>query len=336
MAFTSAVAAGKRAAGKGGAHPKIGKIDTHFHFAPDFWIKAVQDAGLFQPFDHWSIDSAYPYFEKYDVAAGVLSVSSPGINFMPPAQAVSFARRLNETAAEIVRDKPARFGSFATLPMVDVDATVREIAHGYEVLGIDGVGMLSNVNGVYPGDAHFDPVLQELNRHKAVVFIHPTSPVYGTAPKAPDIAEWPFDTARAAISLIYSGALRRYPDIRFILAHGGGGLAAAVAFRTALFAPRIKGMTPPFTEAEAYQEMASFYYDLALGARGNVLGALRGLCPIEHVLFGTDWTFAPDSVIRTEVDGFNALKMSPAERLAIGRGNALKLFPRLAKAQSTS
>ena len=84
------------------------------------------------------------------------------------------ARTCNEFQARRMREHPARFGAFALLPLPDVDGALEEISYALDVLRLDGIGLFSSVNDCYLGDPLFDPVFDELNRRKAVVFIHPT------------------------------------------------------------------------------------------------------------------------------------------------------------------
>ena len=315
--------------------PSTGRIDVQFHFSPDFYTDLVEQSGGGHIVTRgWSVPNALEYFEKYNVAAGILSVSTPGVDFLEPAESVALARRLNDAAAEVARGNPGRFGNFATLPMQDVEATLTEIAYCYDELKMEGVCMMSNVKGRYLGHADFAPIFDELNRRKAVIFVHPTDPAYaGTdiVQMAP-VAEWPFDTTRAAIDLMYSGTIARCPDISVILAHAGGALpmvARRVISMSGFYGAAKEGMAAiPKTAAQ----VANFYYDLAISAGENAIGAIRGVSNLDHVLFACDWPFAPDMAVRVNVAGFEGLKITPEERHAIERGNAARLFPTLVQA----
>jgi 6-methylsalicylate decarboxylase len=106
------------------------------------------------------------------------------------------------------------------------------------VLGLDGLALLSNVGGIYPGDLAWDPLFEELERRAAYVFLHPAAPP--GPPPIPAHPVWlyelPFDTTRAAVNLVYSGTLERCPHVRLQLAHLGGAapfLAHSIASLTA-------------------------------------------------------------------------------------------------------
>lgn len=334
VATIAPLMAGTAAASEKSAMPgppvSAGRIDVQFHFSPAFYTQMVKATKKHITTDRWNVENALAYMDKNHVSAGILSVSTPGVLFVSPAESVPLARRLNDAAAEVVRTHPTRFGSFATLPMADVPATLEEIAYCLDTLGMEGVCMMSNIGGRYLGHESFAAIFDELNRRKAVVFIHPHDPAdYGQL-NAPKVGEWPFDTTRTATDLIYSGTIRRCPDIRFILAHAGGALP--------MIAQRVKGMSsvysyakPPVHPPEVAQHIAKFYYDLAISAHENSIGALRGVTSLDHVLFACDWPFAPDPAVADNVNGFEALALTAKERYAIERGNAASLFPRLVK-----
>src|SRR6185437_4865242 len=144
---------------------------------------------------------------------------------LPPAEASRMARLCNDYGAGMVRDFPGRYGLFATLPMVDIDASLREIEHAFNTLKADGVGLQTNYGDKWPGDKTYAPVFDELNRRKALVYFHPTdSPAFdGILPDVPSpMIEFPFDSTRAIVSLLFSGTFTRCADIRWIFSHGGG------------------------------------------------------------------------------------------------------------------
>jgi predicted TIM-barrel fold metal-dependent hydrolase len=304
-----------------------GRVDVQFHFSPSFYTDLLKGTSVITT-DRWSVENALVYMDANDVAAGVMSVSTPGVDFLAPAESVALARRLNDAAAEVVSQNPGRFGSFATLPMQDPAAALDEISRCFDELGMDGVCLMSNVLGRYPGHEGVAAVFDELNRRQAVIFIHPTDPAYGDMLGVAPVAEWPFDTARAAIDLIYSGTIRRCPEIRVILAHAGGALP--------MLRNRVTGMCsfystaePPVAPPEAANQIAGFYYDLAISAGDYAIGALRGVTDLDHVLFACDWPFAPDPAVASNITGFEALSLSTKERRAIERGTAERLFPGL-------
>src|SRR4029453_2988562 len=136
----------------------------------------------------------------------------------------------NENGAKMVSDHKGRFALLAVLPLPDVDASLREIEYAFDTLKAVGVGLLSNWGDRWLGDSAFQPVLDELNRRKTVVYTHGAAPACcggNFVPNVPEITvEYNTDVSRAIVNLISSGAANRTPDIRYIMSHGGGTITA--------------------------------------------------------------------------------------------------------------
>jgi predicted TIM-barrel fold metal-dependent hydrolase len=272
--------------------------------------------------------------DRNGVQAALLSVSAPGVHFGDDAAARRLARACNEYSAEVVRDHPARFGAFASLPLPDVDGALAELAYVYDELGVDGIVLQSShSDGSYLGDPRFEPVLDELDRRRAVVFVHPAIP--RTAAAIPiDIPvfgmEFTFDTTRAAFNLAYTGALERHPDIEWILAHAGGTVPYLVDRFGLLWA-----MDPELAERApqgALAYLSRLHYDTALSANRHAFASLGELVGWDRVLFGSDYPFAPEIVTSLSVMSLDGdTRFDARERAAILEGNAARLFPALAR-----
>lgn len=203
-------------------------LDLHAHFLPSEYVAAAERAGHLRPdgLPAWPKWSAQKHLESMDAAGietAVLSVSSPGVHFGDDFRAQVLARRVNEAAAELGRDHPGRFGSFASLPLPDVEGALVELDYAYDVLQADGVVLLSNAGGMYPGEPPWEPLWRALNDRSAMVLLHPTSPPQWrqvALDRPRPMLEFPFDTARAVADLALTGILTRYPDIRFVVVDG--------------------------------------------------------------------------------------------------------------------
>jgi predicted TIM-barrel fold metal-dependent hydrolase len=142
-------------------------VDLHHHAIPDFYWEASNEdgnaAGGITP-PRWSLEGAIAYLDEAGIDAAVPSISTPGVHFGDDAAARSLARKVNEYLADIRRDRPDRFGAFATLPLPDIEGSLDEIAYAFDVLDLDGVSVLTNAGASYLGDARFDPIFAELQR----------------------------------------------------------------------------------------------------------------------------------------------------------------------------
>lgn len=314
-----------------------GRIDVHAHFLPDFYCEALAKAGLEtldggMPIPAWSEQAAIDMMDRQQIATAMVSLSSPSTHFLPLADRISLCRRINEAGRALIDNRPGRFGFFASLPMPDVEASLAEIAYALDELGVDGGILETNVNGQYLGDPHFAPIFAELNRRGATVFLHPTSPAclpqLGPGRPAP-LLEFPLDTTRAIVDLLYSRTLQNNPDIKLIVPHGGAALPALVA-RIAAFANLPIIEPRPASEAEVFETLARLHYDVALSAHPVALAGLRRLAPLSQILFGSDWPFTPEMGVARNIHQLSQSGLSEADLQAIARDNAERIFPRLA------
>ena len=247
------------------APDKPQRIDVHHHFSPPKWIAEVKGRELLQPANtNWTPDKSIEDMDKGGVAAAVVSVTNPGLWFGDPAMTRRLARDCNDYGAKLVQDHPKRFGLFAATPMPDIDATLREIEYAYDQLKADGIHFFTSYGDVWFGNPRFTPVMEELNRRKAVIHIHPTAPncCKNLIPDVPaGVMEYGTDTTRAILGVMFSGTAVRFPDIRYIWSHGGG-TAPFLAGRIEGSATRLKDREQRLPNG-AMHELRKFYYDTA-------------------------------------------------------------------------
>lgn len=305
------------------------RIDVHQHFLPPSYGAALTAQGVTSggwPMPSWSAEGAVEAMDEAGIATGILSISAPGTHIGDNAQARELSRASNEFGAELVKDRPTRFGLFASLPLPDVDGALAEAAYALDTLGADGVALMTNAHGRYLGDPAFEPLWAELDARGAVAFIHPTEtelPMLKSAP-AP-IVDFPFDTTRTAVDMAMAGVLSRYPNMKVILSHAGGALPY-LAHRVAATASVVSSLSPEAILAE----LRRFYFDIALSGSPTALPSLLAFADPGHILYGSDRPFAPNPTI-TYFDGYlDTHERSEGQSDAINRGNAEVLFPRLA------
>lgn len=318
--------------GGGGGAQKI--IDTHHHFYPPEYQKAWLGWEAERKIPHfatqvsWSVEKALAEMDKANVRTGILSLAStPGVWFdKGPAEAMKMARLCNEYGAKMVKDHPGRFGLFATLPMVDVNESLKEIAYAFDVLKADGVGLQTNYGDVWPGDAKFKPVFDELNRRKAVVYFHPLAAAccgrlsVGTFPA---VIEVPHDTTRAVVSLLLSGTFARNRDTKWLFSHAGGTVPMLAGRMEYFFKfrPDAKTIAPDGFEAE----FRRLYYDTANATHPSSMASLLKLVPETQVVYGSDYPYVP---MDTQAAALRKLGLPDATVQAIESGNAMNLVPR--------
>jgi predicted TIM-barrel fold metal-dependent hydrolase len=266
--------------------------------------------------------------DEAGIRTAVLSIAStPGLWFdLDADKASQMARDCNDYAAEWMREKPGRFGLFATLSMLDIDRTLKEIEYAFDTLKAAGVGLQSNYGDKWLGDSKYRPVFDELNRRGAVVYVHPlVADCCGdlSVGTFPAVIEVPHDTTRCVTSLLLSGGLARWRDIRWLFSHAGGTIPMMAGRIDAFYGkrPNLKEFAPD----GIIGELRRLNYDTANATSAPTMAALTKLVSASQITYGTDYPyFGLGQFKDLEAAGFSA-----AELEAIGSGNATRLIPRL-------
>lgn len=317
------------------AQTSPGIIDVHHHLSPPTFIDALLKHKLGErPMLEWTPARSIEDMDRAGVATSITSITTPGVWFGDDRQARVLARECNDFAAELASQYPGRFGTFASIPLPHVDGCLKEIEYAFDVLKVDGIGVMTSFGDTWLGDAAFAPVMEELNRRKAVLYTHPS---IGNCCRnlLPDVhysvIELATDTTRAIANLIFTGTTTKYPDIRYIFSHAGGTVPFIYQRFTrypgfdkaAGLGKDIQGKVP----AGVMNALRRFYYDTAQAAHPMAMVPLKMLVSSSQILFGTDFPF------RTAADHVKGLKESgfdESELASIYRENARRILPDLA------
>ncbi|MHA6739136.1 amidohydrolase family protein [Rhodococcus erythropolis] len=317
------------------------RIDLHAHFLPPDYRSALLSHGFVTiggyPTPMWSPEAAIDFMDRYGIEAQALSVSDPGVSFLRGKEANDLARYCNSYAADLFKAHPTRFAAFAVLPMPDVPASIAEAEYALDVLGLDGVVLLSAYDGIYLGDPRFDPLMAVLNARGAYVFVHPASIPADAKPESPIpdfVEEFTFDTTRAATLMIATETLVRFPNIRFQLAHAGGTLPF-LSHRIGLAAQTPIGdlwpaTVPRLSVLDVKNRVNRFYYDTALSAAEPAMRSVLAVTSRDHVVFGSDWPFSQLTLTGSgDPQPELSETFSHEDRVEIERINPLRELPRL-------
>jgi len=307
-----------------------GRIDVHQHTVPPFYTKVMEKEILAtgHPLPTWTPALAIETMDKAGVATGMLSPMTRVVQDSlsdKSERARKLARQNNDYTQQLVHDYPGRFGHFAALPLPDTDGSLKEIAYAYDTLKADGISLWTSYGDKWPGDPAFAPVFEELNRRRAIVFIHSAPPACCRTlqPGVMDsVVEYDFDIARAIVSFLKNDGFRKYSNVRFIFPHSGGTLP--------MLANRVTETLPEKrseTESENLMEqIRNLYFDIAHAAYPAPFTALTKIVPLTQILFGSDYPIVPFPVTEVPLDHIGT---PPSFLEAVNRGNAEKLFPRL-------
>ena len=312
-------------------------VDIHHHVIPDFYRAATEiggrSVGGVLP-ARWTEANALSFMDEAGIDVAITSISAPGVHLGDHVQARDLARRCNDVTAELIRDRPDRFGGFAILPLPDIAAALDELTRAFDELELDGVVLMTNAAGAYLGDPRYAPLFEELQRRRAVVFVHPTVSPDASAHGFgfPDsLLDFPVDTARTVAHMHYRGVFGRTPDVRYVLSHAGGVLpylahrfAIVDAMQVVPDADGIRGMA-----ADAFRRL---YWDTALAWSDPILRMLRVVVGMNRVVYGSDYPYLrPDLAVRGRAELEASPELSGDERAALLHGTAITLIPRLGK-----
>jgi predicted TIM-barrel fold metal-dependent hydrolase len=310
-------------------------VDLHQHVIPDFYWEASNEdgnaAGGITP-PRWSLAGAIAYLDEAGIDVAVPSISTPGVHFGDDAAARVLARRVNEYLASIKRDRPDRFGGFASLPLPDVEGSIEQLAYALDVLDLDGVSLMTNAGGCYLGDARFDALFHELQRREAVVFVHPTAspdPIAHTLGLPDALLDYPADTSRAIAKLHYSNTFARTPDVKYLFSHAGGTIPYLASRFGIVDAMHV---IPGEEERGTFAATATrLHWDTASAFGDPILRLLRSVTGLRNVVLGTDYPYPDDEI---SIGGLRSLEHSPElddeERRGLLGETAARLIPRLA------
>jgi 6-methylsalicylate decarboxylase len=179
-------------------------------------------------------------------------------------------------AAEMRKDYPGRFGIFAPLSMLNIDATLKEIEHAFDVIKADGINLQSNYGDKWLGNPIYKPVLEELNRRKAVVYVHPLV--------AACCSQLSVGTFPAVIEVPHR-------DIKWLFSHAGGTIPMMAGRINSFYGarPNLKEFAPDGIEGE----FKRLYYDTANATSAPAMAALMKLVPVSQITYGSDYPYFP-------------------------------------------
>jgi predicted TIM-barrel fold metal-dependent hydrolase len=321
---------------------KFHRVDWHHHFGPPEWKSFMASRNVLYPtWADWSPAQSVQELDKAGVATAMVSITYPGIwlgeNVATIEATRKLARQCNDFGAKMMADFPGRFGLFAVLPLPDVEGSLREIEYAFDTLKADGVGLLTSYGDKWLGDTSFAPVLEELNRRKAVVFTHANVPSCCTRGGSGaqrylvpgvnnNVIEYGTDTTRAIMSLVVINVNEKYPNLRFSFSHGGGTMPYLI--ERILGRKDMASLTDPTRPNARLTQLRQFYYDTANANNIVAMTALAKVVGVSQIMFGTDFCYE-GPVLEQLNDLTNCGAFTPAQLQSVCYENAVSLIPRL-------
>ena len=272
---------------------KARTVDVHTHIIIPEYVEMLKAHGA-------ELEETFP-LPTWGTA--VLTMPAPQPYYGDAEESARCIRRVNEVSAKVKQDYPGRFRFCAALPLPDVDAAIREAVYALDTLGADGVKLATNSRGQYLGDEALDPLMEVLNKRHAVIIVHPHRPtpypeeIIATTPLA--MYEYPAETTRAVVNMLARNVLVRYPNLKVVVPHCGSFLPLAL--------PRMKSILPAMV-AQGYMQpidwegnLSRLYFDLAGSPTVEVLRSLLTITTPGHILYGSDYPYLPDAVLKSNL-----------------------------------
>lgn len=286
-------------------------IDVHHHIIPKQAPKSLN-------FPKWSIEEDLEAMDRLGVEVSLLSVPVSGNSEM--------VLRINEHLASLVQYNTNRYGFFASLSLENIDSTLGQVEYAYQSFQAVGFILPTNYNGLYLGSEKLVPLLDELDKRNAVVLIHPTAPSgdnFPTFNRDLSVYEYPLETTRAVMDMIYNNRLSQFPNIKWIISHAGGTIPF-LSHRLSI-AHEWNGVSQ--NENEVLEAIGSLYFDLALSTADNVYQCLKSVTSESHILLGTDYPLRNESGVSKSLNHINNTSVfTQIEKQDILFNNAHKLF----------
>ncbi len=275
---------------------------------------------------HRLMDARLEAMDEAGVDTHIITFTTPGTLIETPERSAELSSKVNDLFAEIQREHPERLPALATLPLNKPEACAAELERAVGSLGLKGVCVYSNANGVALSDPEFRPMFEVADDLRLAVFIHPTFPVGVEAME--DYMLMPavgflMDTTLAAASLLFSGTVERFPNIRWVLGHLGG----AVPY----LAERLDRCYEAFPQCRANLARHPtaylkdrFYYD-TVNFDVDALNFAVGFAGADHIIAGSDYPHQIGSMPKM-IESINAMDLSEEDRAGILSGNAVRLL----------
>jgi uncharacterized protein len=293
-----------------------------------------------------NLDIRFTMMDLYGDYRQVFSLSAPPIEALGGADVTpDLARLANDAMAETVAKHPDRFPGFvASLPLNNVEASLREIDRALTDLHATGVQIFTNVNGKPLDLPEFRPIFQKMAQANLPIWMHPTRGADFADYKTEDKSKlemwwvfgWPYETSVAMSRMIFAGLFDEMPNLRIVTHHMGG----MIPYFAGRIGPGLDQLGSRTEEEDLTRHLTQLkkrpfdYYKMFLADTalfGNRPGLELGLSffGVDHVLFASDFPFDPEKGtfnIRETIKDIDGLQISDADRQQIYEGNARKLL----------
>lgn len=259
----------------------------------------------------------------------VLSLTTPGVDQLDPAEAIKLAQNTNDLLADAVRRHPNRFAGFAALPSSAPNAAADELERMVDEHSFKGALIDGHIRGRYLDDEFFWPILERAESLKVPLYLHPTIPpqpviqAYYAGNYTAEVTDlfaasawgWHIETAIHVLRLILSGAFDRYPGLQLIIGHLGEALPFMQARIDRQLTMEVTKLHRPIS---AYLRENLHYTVSGFNFVPTFLDLLLEV-GVNRIMFSADYPFGSMSEAHSFLD---QLPVSPADKEKIAHVNA--------------
>jgi aminocarboxymuconate-semialdehyde decarboxylase len=323
------------------------KLDLHTHYYPQAYFDLIRDIPSDFTFDKsptgqtiikyrdarffgitppmTDVARRLEDMDRVGIDVEVVSLSTPNVFFTGSNLQAEVAVLVNDAYADLVAQHPSRFKAFASIPMDDPDAALRELHRALDELKLNGVILLSNIRGKALTAPEYRAFFAEANQMKLCILLHPMLPAnaepYGEYVLGPIIG-FPFDTTLAVARMCYDGMLRDFPNIRWIVGHLGGAVPYLME--------RMDNGWRDFAECrEKIDQLPStylkrLYYD-TVSFSSYTLNLVAEMIGVDHMVMGSDYPHLLGSIDRA-VSSIENLDVTEEDKQQIFEGTAVSIL----------
>jgi aminocarboxymuconate-semialdehyde decarboxylase len=325
------------------------QIDIHSHVIPDRIVaaiaanpkrfqariegegaarKIIHDQGYVYPLfaEFREVDAKLDSMDRKGIDISVISPAPPMFYYWADADlALEVAGLVNDGVADMVGARPDRLRGMATVPMQHPDAAVAELERVVRNFGFKAVEIGTSIEGAQLAEERFRPLLRRASELNVFVFAHP----YYVGAKAglenyylTNLIGNPLDTTVMLANLMFSGRLDELPDLKIVLAHGGGFIPYQIG--RLVHGHSVRSEANGISKSSPKDLLKRIYFD-SLVFEPQALRYLIDLVGADHVCIGTDAPFdMADNNPKATIDAVPGI--TPLERQCVCCGTALKLL----------
>jgi predicted TIM-barrel fold metal-dependent hydrolase len=239
---------------------------------------------------------------QFGIDIQVLSFAVPGVDSFEKGMSIKLSKLLNNEMSMLSEKYPENFAGLASIPFADQDNALDELNRAIRELGMRGVVAYNNIEGKYLDSPEFAEIFRRIESLSVPVYVHPTIPVAakvtGSDYNLNMLLGWPFETSITMARIALSGLLEKFPNLKFIISHGGGMIPMFGDRISALTEAHSADLTGVSQKASPTDSLKKMSVDLAFYGSVSAMRCTLDFFSDRNCLFASDYPFGPDGGLR--------------------------------------